>query len=783
MTPRSLFRASALQRYTRERAQSVLPRFAFPTFFPFSIFSGLDARRVPVRLQMSAVECGAACLAMILSYYGRETRLADVRERLGAGRDGATARAIAQAARACGLRVKAYSVELAQFPNVQLPAIAHWKFNHFVVVERWSPARVDIVDPAVGRRRLTAEEFDAGFTGVTLTFEPGAHFETHPGGVRRARGGRAWGLYLDGLLRTPGVTGALAQVLAASLLLQLLGLALPALTAALVDQVLPFQARDLLTTIGVGLGLLALTHIALTYARATMLLHLQARLDSRLMLGFFERLLALPFRFFQARTSGDLLMRLSSNLTIREVLTGQTLSAVLDGSLVVVYLLILFWRDAFTGLLASGLGLLQVALLLATRRRMYGLTQQELVAQAESQSYLVEALKGVATLKVAGAEDQALDHWSNLFFKQLNVSLERRRLGAMTETLMTALRTFTPLVLLWLGTARVLDGALSLGTMLGLNALAVAFLSPLASLVSTARQLQLAGAHLERIADVIEAEPEQARAPKSGQPPGQPHAGQPHAGQPHPPYRGAGGLPLRGQIELRDVSFQYDPNSPPVLRGISFTIAPGQKVALVGPTGSGKSTLAHLLLGLYAPTGGQILYGGVPQAALDLRALRRQFGAVLQDPFVFSGAIRQNIALHDPGLPLERVTDAARLAALHDDIARMPMGYETLLAEGGTGLSGGQVQRLALARALAQQPAVLLLDEATSHLDTATEARVAANLSELACTRIVIAHRLSTIRDADLILVLKDGVIVEQGAHDELLALGGHYAELVKRDL
>jgi ATP-binding cassette, subfamily B, bacterial len=710
----------------------------------------LRPRRVPLQLQMSAIECGAACLAMILSYHGRQTRVAETWAAIGIGRDGATARAIVQTARKYGLRVKSYSVEPAEFRHIQLPAIAHWDFNHFVVVERWSPQRVEIVDPGLGRRSLTAEEFSAAFTGVVLTFELGAHFQP-----RRAAQ-PAWRAYLQSMARLPGAAGALAQILAVSVLLQLLGLAFPALTAMLIDRILPLQTTNLLPIIGVGIGLLALTQLIAGYLRAALLIYVQSRLDTQLMLGFFEHLLALPFRFFQGRTSGDLLMRLGSNQVIREILTGQTVSAVLDGSLVVVYLAVLLLREPLTGLLALVIGLLQVALLLGSARRIHALAQQDLVAQAKSQSYLIEALNGIVTLKVAGAEDEALDHWSNLFFNQLNVSLRRKHISALIDTAMNALRVFAPLILLWVGTGRVLDGTLSLGTMLALNALAIAFLTPLASLVATGQQLQLVGAHLERIADVVEAAPEQDQ-------------------------RAARLVPqLAGRIELRDVSFQYDPGAPLILRDLSLTIEPGQKVALVGRTGSGKSTLVALLLGLYPPTSGEILYDGIRLGDLDYQALRDQFGVVLQDSFLFSGSIRQNVALHDPGLSLDAINTAARLAAIDSDIARMPMGYETLLAEGGAGLSGGQRQRLALARALARRPAILLLDEATSHLDAITEAQVEQNLADLACTRIVIAHRLSTIRNADLILILQDGAIVERGTHDQLLAMGGQYAALVR---
>jgi ABC-type bacteriocin/lantibiotic exporter with double-glycine peptidase domain len=702
-------------------------------------------KRVPYVQQMEAADCGAACLAMVLGHHGKTVSLDRVRLAAGTNR-GTDALGIVRAAEQFGMRGRGVQLEIQDLHFLPSGSILHWGFNHFVVLERMRGNGVDIVDPAFGRRRVPMEKFRRHFTGVALVFEPADAFEPTPKG--RSKSWR----YLVQLLRQRGL---ITRVFVTSIALRLLALALPVLTAMVVDRVVPRGDHNLLFVVSLGVGVVLAVDLLASLIRAHLLIELRTRLDTRMTLGFLSHLLSLPYAYFNRRSAGDLMMRVGSNAQIRELLTSSMLSTLLDGVLAIAYLVLLVFLSPMLAAITAGAGALQLVVMLLARHRYAMLMSQDLESQARAQSYLVQMLVGIETLKTAGAEDRALEHWANLYVDGLNVSLSRSRTSALVDSLNGVLQSAAPLVLLGMGALLVINGAIPLGTMLAATAVASGFLTPLGTLVQSTLQLQMLGSYIERIDDVFATEPEQRR--------------------------GATVVPpkLSGEIELHRVSFRYGPSDPLVVRDVSLHIPAGSTVALVGRSGSGKSTLAALLLGLHKPTEGRIVYDSYDLNELDHKLVRQQLGIVPQHPFIFAGSIRSNVALSDPLVSFDRVIAAARKACIDSDIRQMPMGYETIVADGGATLSGGQRQRIALARALLHEPAVLLLDEATSALDSTTERQVMDNMRGLRVTRIVIAHRLSTVAHADTIIVMEEGRIVEMGRHEDLIVRGGPYATLV----
>ncbi len=703
-------------------------------------------RAVPFIQQLEWTDCGAASLAMVMAYHGREVKLAEVREAMGIGRDGVSAKAILDTAEKYGLAGRGIKVDVSQIKLVKTGTILHWEFNHFVVFDRMVADGVRIVDPATGPRDVPLAQFAKAFTGVAIELTATPRFTK-----KKAEKGRLK-RYVEELLSEKGL---FSRVIVVSFALRLIALALPLITGMIIDAVVPRKDYSLLYVCLASIGGMVAFNLIAEVVRAHLLLHLRIALDTRMTLGFLDHMVSLPFSFFQRRSTGDLMMRVDSNGTVREIVTSKSLSAVIDGLFVLLYAVVIFYVNPVLGFITIAMSAAEALVFLCARPTFQRLLAADLDKQAKAHSYMVQLLGGMETLKCAGAERIGLEKWSNLYTDELNIKMRRARAQAYVDGLRGAVAALGPMLILTIGATSVMTNKMTMGMMLAMNSLAQSLFGPLSALVGSALELQLVKGHMDRIDDVLQTNVEQDRD-KATLPPR-----------------------LRGHVTVKNLSFKYGEQAPLVVQNVSLDIPPGAAVALVGPSGSGKSTLLNLLSGLYKPTTGDISYDARPLHDMDLRAVRQQIGVVPQHPFIFGGTMRENIALGAPGAALDRITHAARLACLHDDIAEMPMTYDTVVSDGGGSLSGGQRQRVAIARSILRNPTLMLLDEATSALDNQTEARVIENLEKLRCTRITVAHRLSTIRNADLILVMDKGRVVEQGTYTELATRGGLFSQLL----
>ena len=706
----------------------------------------LRRRKIPYIPQSEQADCGAASLAMVLSYLKHEATLDEVRRAVGTDQAGSSALSILRAGEQYGLVGRGLSLDAQDLRHLPPGAILHWGFNHFVVFEKWAKDAIYIVDPASGRRKIKFDKVQREFTGIALVFYPTDGFRK-----KAAKRGRILRYYRL-ILRE---TGLLTRLILLGFVGHFLGLTGALMNKIVIDTIIPRGDQRLLVVLIVGFLGMAILEALIDLVRAFIGMQFRTNLVTRLSFGFLDYMFRLPYEFFLRRSSGDLMERVTSVDTIRSILTGHLFTAVIDGVLVIVYLVLILVADKTMAALVLGLAMINIIMMLVTRRAYRDLTAENLELDAKSSNTLVQMLAGVQTLKIAGAENMAVEQYSHRFVDGLNSSLRLERTEAVVDTVSGVLSTSGSLLLLGYGTTQVLNESMSLGTMMALNTLAGQFLGPVSKLVDALLELQTITPYFDRLEDVLGEKAEQDRHEAKA------------------PHR------FSGRIQVDEVSFRYGDTKPMAVDNVSLQIEPGESVAIVGPSGSGKTTLAHLLLGLYLPTSGKILYDGYSLTQFEIRAARRQLGVVPQFPFVFGGSVRSNIALNDSRVPLPKIKSAAKNACIHDDIMAMGMSYDTPIADGGLSLSGGQRQRIAIARAIVKNPSILLLDEATSSLDTATEQRVMANLRKLHCTRILIAHRLSTIRDADKIVVMENARIIEIGNHDELMRRRGKYFALV----
>ena len=691
--------------------------------------SPFGSRRVPMLLQTEAAECALACLAMVVGAHGHRTDLATLRQRFSLSLKGATMADLVRMAGELRFNPRALRVEPQQLEQLALPCVLHWDLNHFVVLTEVKGNTVTLHDPARGVRRLKLHELSQHFTGVALELTPAADFA--PKVERQSVKLK----HLIGPVR--GLKRSVAQILLLALALEAFVLGSPFLLQWVVDDVVVSNDRDLLLTLGIGFGLLVLLQVVAAALRSWAVLHLSATLNLQWLGNVFAHLLRLPVAWFEKRHAGDVWSRFAAVQTMQKTLTTHFVEALLDGLLVVATLAMM----AFYSLTLTAIVLAAVAAYALLRwaffRPLRQATEETLVHEAQQASHFLESLRAVQSIKLFNRQADRQARFMNRVVDAMNAGIATRKLELMFSVLHRLLFGLERVAVVWVGALLVMDQKFSVGMLFAFVAFKEQFAQRISALIDKSVELRMLRLQGERLADIVLAAPEDMglqrlaeRAPEA-------------------------------RIDVRGVTFRYADNETDVLQGVTLNIEPGESVAIVGPSGGGKTTLLKLMLGIHVPQHGEVRVGGLPLAQLGLAQWRAMVGTVMQDDALLTGSVIDNISFFDASPDVEWVMECARLAAVHDEIEAMPMGYHTLIGDMGASLSGGQKQRLLLARALYKRPQVLLLDEATSALDVERERVVNQNIRKLNLTRVIVAHRPETIASASRVVVLNDGRVTQ----------------------
>lgn len=694
------------------------------------------ARCLPVVLQTDAAECGLVCLAMLASYHGHHADPTALRRRFGLSLKGATLKDLIGIADQLGLASRPLRLELDELSLLRTPCVLHWDLNHFVVLKSVGRTGIVIHDPAEGVRRLPFEQASRHFTGIALEVTPAGGFEpvAAPPRVR-----------IRTLLgRVTGMRRSLGQLLLLALAIEVFQLLSPLFLSLTVDHAIVSADRDLLLTLALAFGLLLLVQTAVSGLRGWMLIAIGASLKVQSRTNLFSHLLMLPASYFEARHVADVMSRFDSQETILQALTTDLVIAILDGLMCCITLVVMFVFAPMLAIVVLLGAILYGLLRWVSFAPLRQASSEAIIWAARRDSHFLESLRGIKTIKLFNGQQERRAHWLNLLVETVNRQLTKQRLDLLFRTANALLLGLLSILVIWLAARMIMANTFSIGLLVAFIAYQTLFLRRVSDLINTFVELRMLGLHAERLADIALTPPEpQGMARRVIQT-----------------------LPSVG-VEVRNLFFRYAANDPWVLEDVSFRVEPGDWVAIAGPSGCGKTTLLKLLTGLLEPTTGTILVNGEPLSRVPMEEWRATIGVVMQDDNLFAGSIEDNISFFAASPDQDRIEACAMLAAVHDDIVAMPMGYGTLIGDMGTVLSGGQKQRVLLARALYRQPGLLLLDEATSHLDVTREQAVNSSLEDMSVTRIVVAHRPETIDAAKRVLVLEKGKLVSDNVQPD----------------